>query len=429
MNYKIFSPSDELKGIVKQYVVFYSLEDIDKLLFLPNGGNFIIFNRGFNARTQLFGESILHDIPKNYSISFKTNKVKKIILDANCKYKDVILPIIAVELLPMGFYKLFDVKTSLMDLKYHEIEKWIVDKYFSKLYTKDTIEDELEYLNISLKGLSVYQNRPYYRVQEVIDTIYNDYNFDVTIDDLLKKCACSRSTLERQFKKMVGFTPKNFIYILKFCKTLLEYIDNKRTFHELQYIYSDNSHMNAVFQKFLGIAPSEIFKKVSNGDLAIYQLLNLKLDKEVDITVKNADELKKMMNLSKNFNVLYVEDNDMLRESMKCLLENYFDNIDVAKDGRDGLDKYVSNYNNSIRSYDLVITDISMPKMDGIEMSKEILRMKSSQIIMIISAHCEYMNSAEGLGVRTILLKPINNDELSNHIFEISKEVYLNKHK
>ena len=45
MNYKIFPPSNELKDIVKQYVVFHSFENIENMLFLPNGGSFIIFNR------------------------------------------------------------------------------------------------------------------------------------------------------------------------------------------------------------------------------------------------------------------------------------------------------------------------------------------------------------------------------------------------
>ena len=37
------------------------------------------------------------------------------------------------------------------------------------------------------------------------------------------------------------------------------------------------------------------------------------------------------------------------------------------------------------------------------------------------------MNSAEALGIKTILLKPINNDEFSNKIFEVSKEIHYNK--
>ena len=279
MNYKILPPSDELKDIVKQYVVFSSLENIENVLFLPDGGNFLIFNRGVKAHSKLIGYDESFHLPENYSFNFKANRVKHIFLDLEYKYDDEMFPIIMVELLPIGFYKLFNTDMTLADFKYEEIPQELINKYFSKLYSNKTVDEDFKYLENSLIELEKSQNNSRLPIEDVVDKIYDDYQLEVTVEDLLEEFNYSRSTMERNFKKMIGLTPKNFIFVSKFSQTLLQYIDEKRNLREIQYIYSDNSHMNAVFQKFLGIAPSEIFKKVLDGEVAIYQLLNLNLDK------------------------------------------------------------------------------------------------------------------------------------------------------
>ncbi|QOY52036.1 AraC family transcriptional regulator [Candidatus Sulfurimonas baltica] len=280
MKYNIYQPSEDLQDIVNQYVVLNSNEDVQDLLFLPNGCNFIVFNRGIKTSTYSFGGGDIVKMPKNYYVTAKTNKVKKLVIDLDTEdYKDY-FPIIFVELSPAGFYKLFNMDASVISNKYMEIKKETAESYFSELYKHKNISEELAYLNSSLlklKNSHCYtSNNSIFCIDDVIDRIENYYNFEVKVENLLSEFGCSRSTMERQFKKIIGLTPKNFIFISKFCRTLLEYLENNYTFHELQYIYSDNSHMNAVFQKFLGIPPSEIFAKVARGELYIYQLNNLK---------------------------------------------------------------------------------------------------------------------------------------------------------
>jgi len=278
MKYKIFPPSDELRGIVKYFVVIDSLQNIESLLFLPNGGNFIIFNRGIKASSKSFCNNESLDIPQTYSVSAKTNHVKSIVIDSDYKYKDDIFPIIMVELLPTGFYKLFNKDAFLLNSTYIEIDKDIVNKYFSKLYNHKSVTDELDYLNRSLAEMNNSQCNTRLCIEDVVEKITHDY-FDVKVKDLLSEFGCSRSTMERQFKKVVGLTPKKYILIAKFCKTFLEYVEDKRTFNEIQYIYSDNSHMNLLFQTILGISPSEIFAKVAKEELYVYQINNLKSEK------------------------------------------------------------------------------------------------------------------------------------------------------
>ena len=277
MSYNIFEPSEALQGIVKQYVVFNSLDNIEDMLFLPNGGSFVIFNRGITIDAKLFGSEEIYKIPDSYSISFKTNRVKHVFLDRDYRHNDDNFPIVMIELLPIGFYKLFNKDMTLLDFKYQKMEKELIDKYFSKLYTNGTIEDEISYLNNSLLELERSQNNSHLPVEDVVNRIYDDYHLYISVEELLSEFGYSRSTLERHFKKVLGLTPKQFIFISKFCRTILEYIAEKRTLHEIQYLYSDNSHMNAVFKKFLGISPSEIFTQVIDGERNIYQLSSLKL--------------------------------------------------------------------------------------------------------------------------------------------------------
>ncbi|EDZ62935.1 conserved hypothetical protein [Sulfurimonas gotlandica GD1] len=56
----------------------------------------------------------------------------------------------------------------------------------------------------------------------------------------------------------------------------MAYIEDECTFKELEYLYSDNSHMNSVFKKFLGVSPSVILNEVANKKIQIYQMQKLK---------------------------------------------------------------------------------------------------------------------------------------------------------
>lgn len=107
---------------------------------------------------------------------------------------------------------------------------------------------------------------------------------------------------------------------------------------------------------------------------------------------------------SKGLSVLYVEDDDSLRASTTELLKNFFNSIDAAEDGSVGLEKYKT------KKYDLVITDIRMPRMDGIKMSNEIRKINKSQTIIVISAHDEsdYLITLLNIGVDKFVLKPID---------------------
>ncbi len=132
-------------------------------------------------------------------------------------------------------------------------------------------------------------------------------------------------------------------------------------------------------------------------------------------------ELQTLIESNKDLRVLYVEDNDEVRNSTLSLLEDFFPNIDWAIDGEEGLEKYEKYYNDNLHYYDIVITDINMPKMDGIEMSRSLLARNEEQVIFVISAHNEsdYLLKLINMGISNFILKPIDIRQLQKIIIRI----------
>lgn len=121
-------------------------------------------------------------------------------------------------------------------------------------------------------------------------------------------------------------------------------------------------------------------------------------------------KIKEFLERGKTLKVLYVEDSEIVRESTCDILDQYFDTFDIAINGEDGFQKYKQFYDEHDRFYDIVITDIKMPKMNGIEMIKLILKMDQEANIIVMSAHNEsdYLLQLINLGISNFVLKPVD---------------------
>ncbi len=131
-------------------------------------------------------------------------------------------------------------------------------------------------------------------------------------------------------------------------------------------------------------------------------------------------DIKKLIQFTKTLKILYVEDNEEARDALQSLLSNFFDDITLGINGEDGLKKF----NNS--KFDLIITDINMPKINGIEMMKRIRDVDDEIPIIVSTAHQdqEYLISCIELGTNAYLLKPINHKQITKAIKYVCGRLY-----
>jgi DNA-binding response OmpR family regulator len=129
--------------------------------------------------------------------------------------------------------------------------------------------------------------------------------------------------------------------------------------------------------------------------------------------------------------VLFVEDDMGIAKEMGLLLKEIFYKVDVAIDGKEALKTYIQ-YNQENRvSYDLVITDIQMPNMNGIELIENIYKENPKQQVIVLSAHneTEYLMQLVNIGISHFILKPIEYDSFLEVIFKTSKFIYESKYQ
>lgn len=128
--------------------------------------------------------------------------------------------------------------------------------------------------------------------------------------------------------------------------------------------------------------------------------------------------LTELLNLTSNLRVLYVEDDVVLRENTVALLRDLFYQIDEASDGVEALKCYKEHPN----GYDIVITDLNMPRMNGMELIKNIQSINPKQPIIVVSAHNETEFFLESIrnNVNGYILKPIDFDQLLETLLKVS---------
>jgi len=137
-------------------------------------------------------------------------------------------------------------------------------------------------------------------------------------------------------------------------------------------------------------------------------------------------DVKLILEYSKSLHVLYVEDDAVLSKiSMKIFLQ-YFKDVDVALDGEKGIEKYNTYFKENGRYYDLVIADINMPIMDGIEMGRIIKAQHMEQAIIYVTAYNEaqYFRDAINIGSDGFLSKPIELEQLHRLLLPVTQRVF-----
>lgn len=129
--------------------------------------------------------------------------------------------------------------------------------------------------------------------------------------------------------------------------------------------------------------------------------------------------MQDLMTFTKPLRVLFVEDDDMLRETTLSLFQEMFDYVVTAVNGVDGLEKFQQE------SFDLVITDITMPKMDGTQMLSEIRESGSEVPFIMLTAHndLKYLMHTAEQGVHGYIKKPLQLESFTEILFRLKEAI------
>lgn len=131
-------------------------------------------------------------------------------------------------------------------------------------------------------------------------------------------------------------------------------------------------------------------------------------------------QIEAVKKVSRGQSVLLVEDDHFVRETTQELLSMVYDTLFTASNGREGINLY------SEKKPDIVISDLDMPVMNGIEMIKMIHNIDPSQQIIVISGHNDSDNLIDliNLGVHTFVPKPFRHEQLLQGCHQVSRIIH-----
>ena len=135
----------------------------------------------------------------------------------------------------------------------------------------------------------------------------------------------------------------------------------------------------------------------------------------------------------KNYTILCVEDEDGIRKRLVNTLKYYFDEVYEASNAEDAYTLYYEH------KPTIIISDIEMPKKNGIQLITDIRKNDLTTIIIMLTAYSseEYLLSLINLNINHYILKPVTSETLLNGIIkafgnklenkiEFSDEMYFN---
>lgn len=139
--------------------------------------------------------------------------------------------------------------------------------------------------------------------------------------------------------------------------------------------------------------------------------------------MEKIEELKKFI---KTLNILYVEDEANAREITTKILKRFFNDVETKENGLEG---YLAFQKKHIKkeSFDLIISDINMPKMDGLDMIDKIRELNKDIPVIFITARHEsnVLQKAIELQVLNYLIKPLDMENVAQTIYKSCEKIYL----
>ena len=132
-------------------------------------------------------------------------------------------------------------------------------------------------------------------------------------------------------------------------------------------------------------------------------------------------DLKELREMASPYSILYVEDDKDIANTLINYLSKFFKKVVHAKNGEEGLVQYQKE------KFDIVLSDINMPKLSGLEMAEKIKNMNEEQYIIIISAYSEiekFLTSIK-IGIDGYILKPVDYKDINNLLLKTVKKIKI----
>lgn len=122
----------------------------------------------------------------------------------------------------------------------------------------------------------------------------------------------------------------------------------------------------------------------------------------------------------KTITVLYVEDEELIRNQISNMFTNLFKDVYVAKDGFEALELYKQQKDN----IDVIISDINMPNMTGLELAEELQKLCNEVPIILTTAHTdeEFLLRSFELSISKYVTKPLKIKELATVVIEVANK-------
>jgi len=249
--YKEFKPDNSLKDKIECYWIL----EITNKDIKPNNIERVI-PMGFSELIFHFGDKYLIEIDNDFSRLEKSLFTGQLTSSINFKASGK-TGILGVKFKPFGAYyfipkPLFEFENKSTDLK----------KIFNKIeieLLEDNLHNSLNEDKVKIVEQFLIKNQLKRKLNLPIEKIINyiiEKKGNITIFELVKSFNSTISTFERNFKKIIGITPKKFTKIIQFNEILKEYKEN----NDLQsiaykYDYYDYSHFTKEFSAFSGFSP------------------------------------------------------------------------------------------------------------------------------------------------------------------------------
>lgn len=130
-----------------------------------------------------------------------------------------------------------------------------------------------------------------------------------------------------------------------------------------------------------------------------------------------------MSEFAKKISILYVEDEQDVQEGYARTLKRISKELFLASDGNEGIEIYKD------KKPDLIITDINMPKKNGIKMAEEIKAIDENQAIIFTTAYTDSKHTLEALNLQVegYIIKPVDKKKLKIKVEQIAKTIVIER--